>query len=319
MLLKENLISKPVNLSTISDYRSYWATHFYAILNCLYKHKSLKYSFLKLDSNPTSLASMRGNLPYGFFLNIKQQIANWGFQYYLVNFLNYQNGSKNIVEYLISQIEGYYNVNFPSYLENYKFYISGQDSELYTQLMNIDFYIFSKGNYLSKNEKNDILRFSDLCLLLTNEQGDKVGIFGEVEGLKGHSLKNLRYWERKQDAIIFGFGISQNSMYNNNQIWVDYYDEKIIFIFGAKNFVASDFYHTIDVFENLFLLYPNCKLLYKKIPGYEEFNFFLELIIKLWNEPIISILSTLANYISADDIVGDMKEKGISIITDIRS
>ena len=317
MLLKENLISKPVNLSTISDYRSYWATHFYAILNCLCKHKGLEYSFMKLNGNPKSLAMMRRSLSNGFFHHIKQQMTNWGFQYYLVNFLNYQNGSKNIVENLIIEIERYYNVKFSDYLKNYKFYISGQDSELYLQLTSIKFDIFPKGRNLGQNEKNDILKFSDLCLLLTDEQGNKVGIFGEVEGLKGNYLKRSSYWKRKQETIVFGFGISQT--YENDKIWLEYCNDKIIFIFGVKNFVVSDFFHVINIFQNLFCSYPDCQLLYKKLPEYEEFDFFLDLIIKFWDKPINNLLSTLELYIDPNDIIGDMKEKDISIITDIRS
>lgn len=317
LILKPNSISKPINLSPISSYRSYWATHFYAILNCLYKHKGLEYSFLKLDSNPKTLATMRGSLPYNFFFKIKQHIINWGFQYYLVNFLNYQNGSKFIVERLITEIEYRYNVVFSNYLENYKFYVSGQDSELLSQLHKIEFDIFPKGKYILEYERNNILRFSDLCLLLTDEQGSKVGIFGEVEGLRGNSLKKISYWEGKQDAIVFGLGVSQNSQ--NDQITYDYYNHKIIITFDVKNQIITDFYDVIDTFEHIFLSYPNCRSLYKRIPSYAEFDFFLDLIIKNWNKPIGILLFELEDYIHPDDIVGDVQEQNLSIITDIRA
>ena len=189
---KKSIIT-PVSLGVIPSNRSYWATHFYSILQCLDQHKNLEFSPRRLDSYPNySLAILRGCLPSNFFNQIERYIENWGVQYFLANFFNQKLGG-NVVEELISRIEKAYDVTFNKSLNYFSFHVSGNDSNLSSKLreqFSEVFPIYLNGEFATVET---LIGQSDLCLILSNLQNVKVGLFGEVEGIYGNKLRTESY------------------------------------------------------------------------------------------------------------------------------
>ena len=73
----------------IPGHKSYWATHFCSVFECLHYHTTLEESPRKLDQFPNwSMSDLRGNLPTNFFYYLKRWVYNWGFQYFIANYLN---------------------------------------------------------------------------------------------------------------------------------------------------------------------------------------------------------------------------------------
>ena len=203
---KKNIIS-PIKPEIITNYKSYWATHFYSVLKCLDSHKNLMNSPMKLECFPLwSLALLRGELPPNFFDKIESYMANWGFQYFLASFFN-QKLSSNIVIELIERLENIYNVKFSRSLDLFEFYVSGGDSSLSYELNKIFTSVFPyKLNGIVSNRR-DLIAYSDLCLVLEDSDTEtKVGIFGEVEGIYGNKFNTEKYWGKKQDFCVFAIG-----------------------------------------------------------------------------------------------------------------
>ncbi|HIF9380230.1 TPA: hypothetical protein ACX6RR_000012 [Photobacterium damselae] len=207
---KKSIIT-PVPLGLIPSYRSYWATHFFSILQCLDQHKNLEFSPRRLDLYPVyTLAILRGCLPLNFFNQIERYIENWGVQYFLSNFFNQKLGG-NVVEELISRIERAYNVSFDKSLDCFSFHVSGNDSNLSSKLRVRFSEVFPSclnGQFATVDA---LIAQSDLCLILSNSQNIKVGLFGEVEGIYGNKLRTESYWGKKQDFCIFGIGVVDGS------------------------------------------------------------------------------------------------------------
>jgi hypothetical protein len=111
----------PVPMDMIPNVRSYWATHFFSVLQCLDQHKNLEFSPRRLEIFPKyTLATLRGCLPVNFFNQIESYMRNWGVQYFLANFFNQKLGG-NIVEELVARIERAYNVKFS---REFEFFLS---------------------------------------------------------------------------------------------------------------------------------------------------------------------------------------------------
>jgi len=204
----ESDLLKPISLGIIEDNKSYWANHFYSILKCFHYHKTLCYSPMQLKSYPLgTMNEMRGFFPLNFFAEMESYLYNWGFQYFLVTFLN-QKASSNIVENLIVRLSDMYGVNFSLSLKEFSFYISGHDSSLSENLQDYFTDVFPAELRGLKANTNKLIEQSDLCLILKNpETNQKIGIFGEVEGLHGNKLRRKSYWENKQDFCVFSFGV----------------------------------------------------------------------------------------------------------------
>jgi hypothetical protein len=312
---KKNLIT-PIPLGIIPNYRSYWATQFYSILQCLDAHKILKYSPMNLTSFPIyTLAVLRGSSPVNFFNEIENYIKNWGIQYFLVNYFN-QKLSENVVLELITRIENSYNVKFSRDLEYFSFHVSGNDSALSTDLRGSFSKVFPSNLNGQFANVDDLIAYSDICLVLKNYNSQvKVGIFGEIEGLHGNKLRNEKYWRNKQDFCIFGIGVvggHQRGVYfcekHINGIC------KINLLFERTNFVVQDFYFALYAIKQLFLEGPSAQNRTRD----EEFNFFFNEIKKYWNTDIQDLLANLRQYLSPDDLVG-FNDGDLQIITDFRS
>jgi hypothetical protein len=268
---EQTMIIQPISLGILTNNKSYWANHFYSIIQTMHYHNNLKYKLYNFDT----LSSMRGTLPLNFFNDIEQYLKNWGFQYFLVNFLNYDNSASSIVKELIKKLSKEYNVKFSKKLTQYTFYIAGSNSKLTYQLKDKFTELFPSELNESKGNKNNIINRSDICLVLTNPNiNKKVGIFGEVEGLKGYNLNRASYWNNKQDFSVFSFGVISG---NNKKVYFDNFMlnnvNKIPCFFEQSNPIIIDFWKTLAYMKSLF---TNGIYKYNLCTKNDEFDFFLK-------------------------------------------
>ncbi len=258
---------------------------------------------------------MRGNLPLNFFESIQDYLYNWGFQYFLASFLN-QNVSGGIVRKMIEMLSEIHKVNFSDSLNEYYFHISGLDSSLSENLSSHFTAIFPPEIKDAKSNIRTIIDKSDLCLILRNPiTNEKVGIFGEVEGLHGNKLKLESYWKNKQDSCVFSFGVVNGS---NKQCFVEPIHvggvERVGVFFERTHFVVDDFNLVISQLKLLFVHGPRERL----SRGDEEFDYFINMFVRYWNRPVVELLEELRKFIDGRDLVGQMPEK-LSIITSLQA
>ncbi|MBX9637959.1 hypothetical protein [Nitrosomonas sp.] len=312
--LKKNIIT-PVPLGLIPSQRSYWATHFFSILQCLDQHKNLEFSPRRLDLYPTySLAVLRGCLPSNFFGQIERYIENWGVQYFLANFFNQKLGG-NVVEELISRIERAYGVSFNNSLEHFSFHVSGNDSSLSSKLSEEFSEVFPSNLNDQYPAVDTLIAQSDLCLILSNSQDIKVGLFGEIEGLYGNKLRTESYWGKKQNFCIFGIGVVdgiRKVVYFEEGVFNGIY--RVNLFFERTNFVVSDFKNALGAFRTLFLEGPGASFYSRD----EEFDFFINKIKLKWNSNVYELMNELKLYISSEDVVG-LNGGVLEIVTDLQS
>lgn len=313
---KNSTLVTPISLGIIENHKSYWANHFYAVIQCLDSHKRLKYSPRRIDHFPHwSLNDLRGYFPLNFFDSLQDYLRNWGFQYFLVSFLN-QKVSSDIVTEVIRRLGELYNIRFSTELTEYSFHISGNDSALSFGLKNNFSEVFPLQIGANKPDTDKVIDNSDICLILNNPNTNtKVGIFGEVEGVHGNKLRNQSFWNRKSDFCVFNVGIVDgktkkcridNVLFNGS--------DKVNLYFEKEHFVVIDFYNTLDLFKQLFMSGPSFNLSSKD----EEYDYFINLLKDYWFKPASELLENLSKFIDGSDLVGQFNTK-IPIITDIRS
>lgn len=250
-----------------------------------------------------SLSDMRGNLPSNFFFHIKSWINNWGFQYFLVHFLN-QRAGNNTVKVLLDALSDEFDVKFTSDLNKYWFYISGWDTHLNKQLNGRFDRIFPEKAGILPPNINEVINKSDLCLILINEKDDlNVGIFGEVEGNKGRKLFTPKFWDDKSDYCVFSFGVVKG-LSKECFAEVYYYNgaPKINIIFEADHYVVDDFHLAVNKLEMLFQAGPN----YYVAERDEEFGFFMNYLVNNWNTPMVEVLDFLYKFIDYNDYIGEV-------------
>lgn len=307
---------KPINLGIIENQKSYWANHFYSVIQCLQHHKNLQYSPRRLENYPlSSLSDMRGNFPTNFFENIQKYLENWGFQYFLVNFLN-QKSSHQVVETIIEQISQRYNVEFSTSFLEYTFYISGNDSSLTPKLQDYFTDVFPSELRELKVNTQKLINESDICLIIEDSYNqEKVALFGEIEGVHGNKLRNKSYWDKKQDFCVFSFGVQKgkNKQCYFENIHIDNINRVCLF-FEEDNYVVKDFHMTLEYIKHLFYSASSFKLKTNN----EEFDFFLYLIKRYWNQPIEQLLHQISKFLDGSDLVGEM-QSSLPIITDIQA
>lgn len=312
---KQSLVV-PVPIGLIPNIRSYWATHFYSVLQCMDAHKNFEYSPRRFDGFPVySLGALRGQFPLNFFNQIESYMRNWGVQYFLVNFFNQKLGAE-IIEKLILNIEELYAVKFSRGLEYFSFHVSGSDSSLSADLSGFFSEVFPRAVDGLAVSPDLLIAYSDICLVLANQEtGVKVGIFGEVEGIYGNKLRNESYWKRKQDLCVFGIGVvdgDQKLVYFENTCFNGVC--KVNLFFERSNFVVSDFGVVLGIFKMLFLNGPQTDLNISD----EELGFFVDLVKKSWSKNISELMANLRQYLSYDDVVG-FNLDGLSIVADLQS
>lgn len=309
-------LANPVNVGIIENYKSYWASHFYSVLECLHSHKTMNHSPMNLRSYPNwSLSEMRGDLPLNFFNELESYIRNWGFQYFLSVFMNNKMSSE-IVEQLVKNLSDLYNANFSTNFNNYAFYISGHDSALSHGLLDRFTEVFPPELRENKPDSSILIAQSDLCLILTSPKtNNKVAIFGEVEGTYGSDMSNQSYWRNKLDFCVFTVGVIEGSgkgtyVANSCLNGID----RVNILFEKKHPVVADFQTVLNFMKILFVEGPSTKIQLRD----EEFDYFFNKVKSYWKRPILDLINDMQSYFERSQVIGFMKNK-ISIITDIQA
>lgn len=261
------------------------------------------------------MSSLRGHLPPNFFDVVQDYLRNWGFQYFLVSYLN-QKVASNLVQEVVNRLGGLYNVSFSEGLKEYSFHISGNDSALSDGLKNHFSEVFPLRIGLDKPNVDKLIANSDICLVLNNpETNTKVGIFGEVEGVYGNKLRNQSFWNGKSDFCVFNIGMIdgktkqcfiENTTFNDSR--------KVNLYFEKEHFVARDFSVTLNWFKQLLMYGPHLNLKAND----EEFDYFIDYLKRNWAKPACELLEHIGTFLDGNDLVGRSTTE-LPIITDPRS
>lgn len=288
----------------ITDSKAYWANHFSSVLECMHFHKQLQFSPSTLPAYPTwSLSDLRGNMPENFFLVLNGYIRNWGFQYFIAQYLNQKCGS-NVVKKLMDQLQVHYPRYFPEDLNRVWFYVSGSDSIMSNYLDGNYDEIYPETINGITAEMDKLKRNSDLCMVVSTLLEDKrVGVFGEVEGNNGYKLETRSFWSGKPLHCVFGFGvIAGESKSHFVEVYKGFDAPKVNVFFESSHHVIRDFLGGISCIENLLRTGPRANPLINNKD--DELDFFVSHLMSNWNTPIIEILSFLRKFIDYRDYVG---------------
>lgn len=299
-------LARPLSFGLIDRHRSYWAGHFYSVLQCLRYHNGLEYPGRKLvefGAQDWSLAQLRGSAPIDFFGRIYQHMTNWGFQYLLVSLLNSRLAIP-VVNALIAELERLWSVTFDKAFNSYNFRISGRDSDLSAGLDLLFSEVFPAGFELTTAQKQTVIDYSDICLIL-NKPGslEKKGIFGEIEGLKGNKIILDSFWKNKSDYCVYAFGVSREQGSD-----VDYQVQnlngfqRVLITFQTEHFVVKDFQNTLWWFQWIFQNGPFSKPFITD----PEIGYFCNILQMNWNKPVSNVLTLIEQHMGGDDIIASV-------------
>jgi hypothetical protein len=294
----------------ITDSKAYWANHFASILECIHYHKQLQFSPSSLPAYPTwSLSDLRGNMPENFFLVLNGYVRNWGFQYFIAQYLNQKCGSI-IVEKLMERLQEYYPREFPDDLNRVWFFVSGSDSAMSNYLQENYDGIYPEVINGVEADIDKLKRNSDLCMVIsTLSENKRLGVFGEVEGNNGYKLETRGFWSDKPLHCVFGVGvISGESKSHFIEAYNGYDAPKVNVFFESSHHVVSDFLVGVSCVENLLRTGPRTNPLINSKD--DELDFFVSHLRNNWNVPILDIISFLHKFIDFRDYVG----KNINIL-----
>ncbi|WP_409498281.1 hypothetical protein [Pseudomonas fragi] len=311
-------LATPINFGLIENQKKYWATHFYSVLQCLRYHVNMRYPgkhFERMGNPDWTLAILRGDAEPNFFSNIIDYLNNWGLQYFIVNFLNSRRAAP-LADDLIERIKDIYNVDTPHWLTEREFRMAGSDSALSSGLGLAFGRVFPQKLLDELPDKKKIIKNSDLCLILSEpgSETEKVGIFGEVEGVHGYKLSQADYYDTSKYYSIFSIGVyteKGSGLYAENITLNGV--TRIVYKFQADHHVARDFSYTLSWFHNLFHQTPRGRTECRD----DDFNFLLNFIGENWHTPISEVLFRLRQFFDSDDTVNSF---GVSpIITSLQA
>lgn len=295
---------------------SYWSMHFISVLECLAYHKNLTYPAIRSDGTISSLARMKGNYPNSFFDIMINYISNWGMQYFMVHYLNHEI-SLCIVDKIKENLDDLFNIpNYKDY-DGFEFYISGHDSELSNNINERYDEIYPKEFELNFLEKGNLIRNSDICLVLKNtKQNRNIAIFGEIEGNHGYRLFQDSFWNGKSDFCVIGIGAvdgnKKGNFYLEKYLYVGKYP-KLNIIFEKDSFVVRDFYYVLNEFKQIF----NYGASYTYYGDNTNYRYIVnEIIIKNWNNSMLYILEQLYNLKNTNnnELIGEIDKGAVKLI-----
>lgn len=291
----------------IPDAKSYWALHFCAVLDCLHQHKQLQFKPTGLPRYPAwTLSDMRGNMPANFFLILKGSIKNWGFQYFVANYLNIRMGEE-VVRKLIDRLAAHYSKKFFAPINRVWFHVSGIDSKLGALLEDEFSEVYPKYVNGELADPRLLRRRSDLCMTISPEGERSIyAIFGEVEGNNGDELFRKSFWDRKPTHCVYGVGIVEGSGGYYIEDFLHAKNPKINILFESKNHVVIDFNRAVEIFESLFLAGPNVPYSIGA-PVDDGTAFFRDWLVKNWNVPVNELIPFLRSMFDSRDYVGRVK------------
>jgi hypothetical protein len=316
MAFSKSQLVTPLNFGIIQNYKSYWATHFYAVLQCLHSHRALTFTPTGLPYYPHwKLRDLRADLPFNFFNQIESYLQNWGFQYFMSVFLNYKMSS-GIVDQLIGNLAQLYDINLFTRHTGYRFFLAGSDSVLSEGLLDEFTDVFPFQINGVRPNARILAQQSDLCLVLNFPiPYARLAIFGEVEGLHGHGLSNESYWKKKLSFCVITIGVI-DGVGRNAYISNTFINEipRVNLIFERKSPVVQDFQKVLNYMRVLFSEGGDTKMR----SGDEEFDFFFNKVRQYWNRDTFDLIDDLKIYCNENELIG-IVPKPISIITDLQA
>lgn len=312
------MLKMSTNFGLYTDLTQYWSTHLLCLLKCLRNHKTLQDGFYsryyKQDEiyTPPSLSTYRGDINIGRFSNLISYIYNWGFQYFLAEFLNFKT-NQNLVNDILYYVQDNYQTPIFAKIDSTSFSITGDDSLLFHDSIFQRTQVFP---YLRDTDAKDFFKAksnSDLALCLKSG-GDEIIIFGEVEGNHGDRLFKKDFWDSKPLYSLFGIGVIPNRKSSKGLIWLenDIFLKKTIVTIEADNNVFGDFKRIINFLDD-FMLRGN-SWDFRSSYRYEPYILRLsEIMNDHWNSPIDNLISFIESIVYPEDTVGEIK-KGSSLI-----
>ncbi len=297
--MSSNLV-KLIEPAIIGDLKSYWAMHFCAVLETLYEHKYLEYNFQKTIpvSTPRTLSSFVGSSERGFFSRIRENVTNWGLQYFLCHYLMSNEGS-NVFNTLVNEISNNYDFDLLKNYHSYGVFVCGIDSYSGAYfLQNTKAGLLGYTDKTIQNVWEDI-KYVDLCILIRRTEGDVLdtALLGEVEGNKAPRLLGSSFWGKKSSMCLFGIGVKQGGEHISVQNIKTQNGVKSIITLGSNFSVIDDFQSAIGMMEVFLSMNHRHKVF--TIPGQSD---VVEIIRQHWHKPIESLIEELRLLISRVDL-----------------
>jgi hypothetical protein len=279
----------------IGDLKSYWAMHFCSVLETLYEHKQLEFNIQKAISlsEPRTLSSFVGVSERGFFSRIRENVRNWGLQYFLCHYLMSSEGW-GAFKLLVDNISNNYDFDVLRNYAHYGVYVCGIDSYSGEAFLNTcNAAILGYDNNTINNVWRDI-KYVDLCVLIRRHAGDltDTALLGEVEGNKGYKTLQPGYWEYKSRACLFGIGVKEGEQ--NATIQNVRFEScvKTIIMLGSEFSVIKDFQAAVGTMETFLSLRPQHHVI--SFPGLDE---VIDRIRVNWSNPIEVLIDELRSFI----------------------
>lgn len=284
----------------IGDLKSYWAMHFCAVLETLYEHKGLEYSFqrsIPVDQ-PKTLASLNAYTEQGFLARMRKNVHNWGLQYFLCHYLMSREGSP-VLYAILDEISNNYDFDLRRNMSSYGVFVCGVDSYSGEQfLRTTSAAIFGYDERTILNAYKDI-KWVDLCILIARFKGDilDTAILGEVEGNKFDPLLRNSFWRRKASFCSFGIGVQLASSNIGIQNIKTESGIKTVVSLGSEFDVIEDFKISIGIMEAFFSISPAHRLQF--VPGQRE---VVDIVREHWGKSIEDLIMLLRGMVQRLDV-----------------
>lgn len=273
----------------ISNPTEYWLGLLGAVLSCLHDHKLLEHRPDKygLPREAWSLRDFRGQAPHGALGYVKASMANWGFQYLLVDVLNDKSlPYMNWLQEGLSQVKG---TDLDLLSANAVAHVSGTDAYSAHDLAGR-----VRGRLLSDLRKTfatsqQQVRNTDLCVVLEGAREYPVIALGEVEGVHGGRVTSPAFWAAKSPATNFGIGVVEGEGVRVELVETSV-GQRFVMLFGSRMGLARDFLGALDWMDYLVREGPHHRQRERAEPGLKE---ALDYIASRFTEPVSAILGDL--------------------------
>ncbi|SDY09690.1 hypothetical protein [Nitrosomonas halophila] len=290
-----NQIVRLIQPNVIGNPKSYWAMHFCAILETLWEHKQLQFSFTRSvpSPEPKTLSNLMSASDHGFFSRVTSSIHNWGLQYFLCHYLMSHEGQNTIIS-LLDSISDNYNVDLRAQMQSYGVFVCGIDSYSgHSFLQNTNAGIFGYTEKTISNVWEDI-KYVDLCILIRRSSQEMLdtAILGEVEGNNAVKLYRESFWNKKSSFCSFGIGVRTGLDRTTIENYRTDTGVKTIVTLGSKFPVIEDFKIAVGLMGAFFNMSPSAVLQF--VPGQAE---IVELIRQSWREPVDSLIEQLRSLV----------------------
>ena len=292
--MSSNLV-RLIEPAIIGDLKSYWAMHFCSVLETLYEHKQLEFNLQKTipQHQPKALSNFVGATETGFFARIRENVNNWGLQYFLCHYLMSFEG-QSVFKALVDEVSNNYDFDLLQEIESYGVFVCGIDSHSGEHfLKNTNARIFGYTEKTIQNVWEDI-KYVDLCILIKRQSNNILdsALLGEVEGNKAPKLLGSSFWGKKSSLCLFGIGVKQGE--SNTAIYNVRYGDgvKTVITLGSNFAVIDDFQAAIGMMEVFLSMNHQHKVF--TIPGQSD---VVEIIRQYWYLPIDELINQLRSLI----------------------